>query len=136
MSDGIKIAVSGGNAKRGFVVFALLALTLVMARPICDVYRLQGTPSQSGPVAAVGHAHGEASHHADSEPCCAAIDDGTLTVLAASAIPEPTSLSPVPAATTSLLNWRATTCSFAVAIPPDRPPDSLAYCARSARILI
>ena len=136
MSDGIQIPVARKYARRGFTVIALLALSLVMARPICDVYRLQVSPSQSGPVAVMDHSHGEALHHEDSEPCCASIDDGTLTVLAATATPEATSLPPLPTATTSLLNWRATARSLAAANPPDRPPDSQPYYARSARILI
>ena len=136
MSDGIQIAVNRGNARRGIVVFALLALTLVLARPICDVYQLQGSQPHSGHLAAADRAHGDTSHHEDPEPCCASIDDGTVTVLAASAIPEPTSLPPLPAATTSLLNWRATAGSLAAPMPPDRPPDSQPYYARSARILI
>jgi len=118
------------------VVLALLALSLVLARPICDVYQLQGSSSHSGTSVAANHAHGEASHHEDSEPCCASIEDGTLVVPAAVATPAVKSPASLLVATASLPGWLDATPFPAEAIPPHRPPDSQPYYARSARILI
>ena len=136
MSSGIQFLVTRRLAKRGFVVFALLALSLVLARPICDVYLLQGSPSQSGPVAPADHALGETSHHEDSEPCCASVEDGTLAVPATAVTPTGKSPAPLLMAAASLPGWRTAARSPGAAIPPDRPPTSQPYYARSARILI
>ena len=135
MSDGLQFPIARRYASRGFVVFALLALFLVMARPICDVYELQGSPSESGLVAA-DHAHGEASHHEDSKPCCASVEDGTLTVPSTTMSSAVKSSPSIPALTASLPQGRAAARLLSELIPPDRPPDPQPYYARSARILI
>jgi hypothetical protein len=136
MNSAIQYPVTLKLARPGFVVFALLALSLVLARPVCDAYHLQGGPSQSGPVADAGHALGEALHHEDSAPCCASLEDGALAVPATVAIPAVKLPASLLAATASLPGWRAATLLLAAEIPPDRPPVSRPYYARSARILI
>ena len=121
--------------RRGFVLFALLALSVVMARPICDLHQFQGNSSQSGSVVATGHVLGEAPGHEGSEPCCGSVQDGTLAVLAAAVTPVVKSPVFLLVATVSLPGWRAAASSPAAAILAERSPASQPYHVRSARIL-
>ncbi len=101
-------------AKGFFAVLAVLAVTVALASPICDAYEVPGVIHEQG--------------------CCATLNDGNLVALAA--LPsnfEPPVLGPVPVAWSP--EWRATAWP-AHAIPPDRPPLTWPYHARSARILI
>lgn len=136
MNAGIQTPATGMRASRGLVVFALLALSLVLARPICDAHWLLGSRSHSGPFAAADHAQDGASHNEDAGPCCASIEDGTLAVPATTVIPAVKSPAPALVATASLTGWREAAPSLAAAIVPGRPPDPQSYYARSARILI
>jgi hypothetical protein len=122
-------------SRRGFVVLALVALFVVLARPLCDAYHWHGAP-QSGPAIAAVHAIGEAPQHGHSELCCASMQDGTLvgsaTVVTA-AFKSPAAAVP---AAVFLPGWRAAPFSLTAPLPPDRAPLLRPYYARSARILI
>jgi hypothetical protein len=121
--------------RRAFVALTLLALSLVLARPICDAYEQPSAASQSAPLAAVEHDAGESAHHSnESGPCCASVDEA---VLAASAILVPTSaksLGLIPMALSA--RWPLVLSRRAAVDPPQPPPRSLPYHARSARILV
>ena len=119
------------SAKRGFAVVALLALVVVLARPICDAYGM-GASSPPG----VGQlAGGEQPNHDGFDPCCVSIDDGTPLASERAA-------PPAKAPTAVLMfafhdgPWSSATQRRVVAIPPDRPPPLRAYHARTARILV
>jgi hypothetical protein len=100
------------------VVLALLAVVAVsvaLARPVCELYE--------SPV--------NAHDHVD---CCAPLAHGVRAeppAAAASAVEPP--FVPVPMARS--LQWHASGWSKP-AIPADRPPISLSYHARSARMLV
>ncbi|HWQ38335.1 MAG TPA: hypothetical protein VNM24_06940 [Burkholderiales bacterium] len=101
-------------AKGFFAVLALLAVTVALASPICDAYELPGDIHEQG--------------------CCATLNDGNP--VSPAALPsgfEPPVLGPVPIAWSP--EWRGIAWP-ARAIPPDRPPLTRPYHARSARILI
>jgi hypothetical protein len=135
MSDGIQSPVTRRLAKRGVAVFAFLALSMGLARPICDAYLPHGGPAQSGTIAFTGHASSEPSRHVDFRLRCASVEDGVLVEPAVALTPvKSTALLPV--ATVSLPGWRTAPLARAAAIPPDRPPVTHRYHARSARILI
>ena len=135
MSSRIQSVVTLRLARRGVAVFAFLALFMVLARPICDAYLPHGGPAQSGSIAFAGHASGEPSRQADSRLFCASAEDGRLVQPAAALTPVK-SPAPLPVATASLPGWRTAALARAAAIPPDRPPVTRRYHARSARILI
>jgi len=121
-------------SRRGFVVLALVALFVVLARPLCDAYHWHGAP-QSGPAIAAVHAIGEAPQHGHSELCCASMQDGTLVVPATAvtaAFESPAAA--VPAAV--FLPGRRASFSLTAPLPLDRAPPLRRYYARSARILI
>ena len=100
--------------KMVFVLLALLAVWAVLASPICDA------------LGAAGEVH--------QEDCCASVDDGSPVPPAAATFAfEPSVFAPLPLP--RWREWRAVT-SPAVAIPPDHPPLTRPYHARSARILI
>ena len=96
MIDGIKIAVNGDNAKRGIVVFALLALTLVLAgnTPLV-LQQLMGRLDRGEPLFDIRHQSGRSLErhmlHASNRPAFALIVAslivGSATILAAHAGP-------------------------------------------------
>jgi hypothetical protein len=121
--------------RRAFVALALVALSLVLAQPICDAYERPSAASQSAPLAAVEHDAGEPARHSnETGPCCASVDEA---VPVASAIPLPSAakaallIPTVPSA-----RWPLVAGRRAAVDPPQPPPRSLSYHARSARILI
>ena len=135
MSSNPRFTMKRDIARRGFVVLALVALFVVLARPLCDAYHWQGLP-QSGPALAAVHAIGEAPPHGHSELCCASMQDGTLVVPAnavTAAFKSPAAAVP---AAVFLPGWRAASFSLTAPLPPDRAPPLRRYYARSARILI
>jgi len=130
MSVANHFAWFGKTAMRGFAVLALLALALVLTRPICDAYGMG--VGQAG----IGHlVSGEQSNHDGWDPCCASIDDGTPLASA--------SASPAANAPTAVLlfafheeTWSSAMQRHIPAVPPDRPPLPRPYHARTARILV
>lgn len=126
---------TSGFAGRGFLVLALLALFVVLARPICDLSHLQGAASHGDAPFVADYFGGEAPSHDDSEPCCTSIDDASLVGGTLAFAPDIKSFSAVPVAQ-SFSTTYLTRPSVRAAFPPDRPPLSRPYYARSARILI
>jgi hypothetical protein len=104
-------------AKTLFLVLALLAVSAVLARPICDLDRLPGNVHQ---------------HH--QEDCCASLKAGTPVVTPDAAAPSVKLPAFLPLTAAWLAEWYAVAWP-AVAVPPDRPPLSRPYHARSTRIL-
>lgn len=113
----------------GFAVLALIALTLVLARPICDTF--------GGGLAALGHLAGseQSNHDDDFETCCASIGDET-PLASVSAIPfaQPAGAVLI-AALPATPRFSAMRRRIAL-VPPDRPPRLRPYYARTARILV
>ena len=139
MSDATQLPVTQRLVRRRFVVFALLALLVVLARPICDAYHVHQLPSsssQTGPTFVSDHALGNGSHHEDSEPCCASVEDGNLAAPATALAPIVKSPVHLLVATASLPGGLSPGLSRNAAILPERPPHPQPYYARSARILI
>lgn len=135
MSLGRHIAPAGSAAKRGFVVLALLALSLVIARPICDAYAAGAGTAAPAQMLASDHAGNAEPHEDESAPCCSSLEDGALAASAAAfpAAEKPGSFAFLPPS--PLEAWPATARRLAP-VPPDRPPLSLPYHARTARLLI
>lgn len=123
-------------ATHGCAVLALLALTLVIARPICDAYAAANGSSEAAHVAADGHGDNDHSHGDEPGPCCSSIDDasllGSANVTSASA--KPATFVVVPAS--SRQAWSAVPGRLLASEPPDRPPLCRPYHARTARLLI
>ena len=130
MSLGSQYAWLGKTAQRCFAVLALLALALVLARPICDAYAVG-----AGASGVEQPAGGEQSNHDDFDPCCTSIDDGTPLTSERVASP-----AKAPTAVLTIAFHDGTRSSAmqrrSAAIPPDRPPLLRAYHARTARILV
>jgi len=130
MSVANHFAWFGKTAMRGFAVLAILALALVLTRPICDAYGMG--VGQAG----IGHlASGEQSNHDGWDPCCASIDDGTplasASAVSAAKAPIAFMISAFHDGTRSSATQRRV-----AAVPPDRPPLPRPYHARTARILV
>lgn len=130
MNPGSHIVWFRKTARRGFAVLALLALALVLARPICDAYEVGAGSPGVGQLAG-----GEQSNHNDLDPCCASIDDGTPLASVNAASP-----AKAPIAVLVLAfhegTWSSATQVPVAAIPPDCPPLLRPYHARTARILV
>lgn len=129
MSTANQFAWFRKTARRGFAVLALVALVLVLARPICDAF--------GGGLAALGHLAGteQQSNHDDSDPCCASIGDGA-PLAPASAI----AIAQLPGAILIAAflagSWISAMRRRIALVPPDRPPLPRRYYARTARILV
>jgi hypothetical protein len=135
MSSVLHSLTSGKTVRRSFVAVALAALSLMLARPICDAYEQPSAAPRSMALAAVEHAAGESVPHSnESGPCCTSVDEATLTA----------SKIPVPAAAKAILSiptgpsarWPSVVSHRAAVDPPGPTPRSLPYHARSARILV
>jgi hypothetical protein len=103
----------------GLLALAFLALLVVLARPICDAYELGAATS---------------SHSEGSGPCCASIEDRTGAASSAASLPAVKTSPPLAMVSVVLPAWRS--AALVLAAPPDRPPASRRYHARSARILL
>jgi hypothetical protein len=113
MSIGLRFAPLRNLAPRAFLLLALLAVSAVLAAPICDALELPGEVHE--------------------EQCCASLNDGTpVAPTAATSTCEPPAFVAYVAWSP---DWRAVRWP-AAAIPPDRPPLTRPYYTRSARILI
>lgn len=124
------------RARHGFALLALLALSLVIARPICDAYSASGGTAQPVQVEASDHSGHDHSRDGEPGPCCSSIDDASLL---SSAVTVPAAAQPsafVLVAAGSLQPWSAVADRRIALEPPDRPPLSRSYQARTARLLI
>jgi hypothetical protein len=124
-----------GRWRRGFAVLAFLALSILLARPVCNAME----PANAAP----GFAHAGAAFqdldtgHSDHESglCCVSVDEASPLPTAGMAAPSGKgSAEPLPAAKASLR--RAIAAPWQVAGHRSLPPPlSLPYHARTARIL-
>jgi hypothetical protein len=117
-------------------MLALLALSLVIARPICEAYMVGAGSAEPAQLAASHHA---GSDHSDGGPelCCYSIADGTLVGSTATAPGTAKYGSAFVIVRTDLqLAWSAPLEDRITSVPPDRPPFSPPYHARTARLLI
>lgn len=117
---------------RGFLVLALLAWSVVIARPICDAIERAHPAPESAAVLALG---GSPEHHTgDDVACCAALEKVTFVSAAVAASN--------PAKADALSRHSLLTASpppQTRASPRSRPKDlfrPVAYYARTARILV
>jgi hypothetical protein len=110
-----------GHWQRGFAVLAFLALSFLLVHPVCNAAQ----DSDKDPSA----------HH-ESRPCCVSLADASLIPGAGPvAPPGKGSAEPLPQAKASLKSaiaapWRSAEHRSL------RPPRSLPYHARTARILV
>lgn len=117
-------------------LLALLALSLVVARPVCDAYAAGGGSVQPAHIEATAPSGHDHSHGDEPGPCCSSIDDASLLGSAAVA---PAAAKPVAFLVASAVSLEP---SWSVAgrlirtEPPDRPPLFRPYHARTARLLI
>lgn len=137
--DGLSRFLRRSTARRGLAALGLLALFVVLARPICDVLEASGGHGSFGLVSVSAGATAESpAHHDDgSEPCCSSIQEGSVTVtplaFATDGKPAPVVILPAIAAK----RWGdGPDLLAAAAIPPDPPPIQQSYYARSSRLLI
>lgn len=116
-------------------MLALLALFVVLARPICDISHVQG-PASHGHAPAVADNFGDgAANHGEPEPCCETVDDASLVGATAAFALDAKLASVAPLAQNGSARHLGRRSPRAP-IPPDRPPLSRPYHARSARLLI
>ena len=107
---------------------AFLALLFILVRPVCDGHE----PVQWG----MGGVHAStADHSEDPEPCCASLDDGLpvppVKTIATGGKPAGETVAPP-----AFVRVTVDPPSHAAVDPPQRPPRSLPYHARSTRLLI
>lgn len=115
MSTGTRFPLSQRLVRGLFAVLALLAVSVAVASPVCDSF----------------HASADAPQ---PDTCCASLEDGALA-LPPTAAPSAQPPAFVAVSAGSSVQWRALSWPDA-AVPPDRPPLTRPYHARSARILI
>jgi hypothetical protein len=113
MSNAIRFLLSLRLARGVFGLLALLAVSAALAQAFCDLQDVK------------------ALHHDD---CCASLEAGVLAVPSTAAIPTGTPAPVLAPAAWPL--WRPAALMLSAHIPPDRPPLTRPYHARSARILI
>jgi hypothetical protein len=112
VGNAIRFLLSLRLARRACGVLALFAASTALAQAFCDLQDVK------------------ALHHDD---CCASLEAGAA-VPSTAAIPTGT---PAPVlAPAARPGWRPTALMLSAHIPPDRPPLTRPYHARSARILI
>lgn len=107
---------------------AFLALLFILVRPVCEAHE----PMQS----AKGEVYASTvDHPADPELCCASLDDGSPVPAVKSVLTgaKPAGETVAPPA---MARRRLDPPSHVAVYPPLRPPRSLPYHARSARLLI
>jgi len=114
----------------GFAVVALLALSALLVRPVCDAAEplsaAKGAPFET---------LGAAQDHHGSETCCDALSaDGTLLAAPALSSVAPEHAGPAPAVPVAHRKRQA--LAHAAVDPPRLPSRSLRYHARTARILV
>lgn len=99
-------------------VLALLALAFVLVRPVCAAWDGHGEPSAAHPA-----------------PCCSSIDDAASLAPAPVKVPD-AKAAPVFVAPAFAVRFLAVSRPLPGSAPPRAsPPRSLAYHARSSRIL-
>jgi hypothetical protein len=116
------------RVRRISAAVAFLALLVILVRPVCEAHE----PLQSG----AGAVYAITVDHSDeSQPCCALLDDGSPVpvVKAVLAGANPSGETVAPPATA---RQRLDPPRYVALDPPQRPPRSLSYHARSTRILI
>lgn len=126
---------NSNQARGAFVALALLALFVVLARPICDVSHAHGAAWHDPTLGVANDFGAQVPGHDDSDSCCSSVDEASLADGAigfASHIKSPSAVSLAQHSSTSHLSRP----SFRASVPPDRPPVTRPYYARSARILI
>lgn len=115
---------------------AVLALFLLLMRPLCDVWAAGHGHAEAGKVAqstAWQDDHGIDSH--DDGPCCASVEDGALAKLSeAGAMAIGTHGEAAILAAAWISAAYGGTSLPAARKPSGAPPRVLAYYARSARI--
>ena len=117
-----------------FAACALVAVSVLLVRPLCEFLELRGASPHAGSTLAIQPTD-PASHERDALPCCASVDDASLVVPTLSVMAETKSLSTIKPADLPLA-WRLAPRSFQAAIAPDLPPISRPYHSRTARILV
>lgn len=116
--------------RRGLAVLALLALSALLVRPVCDAIE----PLSAAKIAQFETLAAAQDHH-DSGTCCDALStDGTLLAAPALSSVAPEHASPVLAA--AVLHHKRQAVEHAAVDPPRPPPRFLRYHARTARILV
>lgn len=137
--DGLFRPLRRSTARRGLVALGLLALFVVLARPVCDVFEASDGRGSLGPVSVAAAATAESPAHHDhgSEPCCSSVQEGSVTVpsLAFATDGKPASVLITPPIAAKRWGDGADLLA-AAAIPPDPPPVQRSYYARSSRLLI
>ena len=137
--DGLSRFLRRSTARRGLAALGLLALFVVLTRPICDVLEASSRHGSFGPVAVAAAATADSPVHHDhgSEPCCSSIQEGSVSVpslsFATDGKPAP-GVTPPPIAAK---RWSDGPDLLAgAAISPNPPPVQRSYSARSSRLLI
>ena len=126
---------NSNQARGAFVALAFLALFVVLARPVCDVSHAHGATWHDQTLGVLNYLGAEAPSHDDSDPCCSSVDEASLVGEVMAFAPDIKSPSVVPFAHYSSESHVSRT-SLRTPVPPDRPPVTRPYYARSARILI
>jgi len=115
---------------RAFAVLVLLALSVILLRPMCDVLESHLTGSASN-IEHISTGH----HESDATPCCASIEDASLVASAGSATEE--KRSPGLAIDPGMAVRATIPLTLQVDVARPQPPlQNLPYHARTARILV
>lgn len=134
MTGAAPLLRTSGSARTAFGALAFLALLVVLTRPICDLAHSPGAALHDSGLGAESHFGAQVPSHDDSEPCCASVGEESLAFGSIAFVPDVRSPSAVLAQ--YVPTGDVNRVSFRSPRPPDRPPVTRPYYARSARILI
>lgn len=115
------------SVRRSAAILAVLALSLLLLRPACDVLALQLPESQAGSLSSLHHDSGAKADHAFQ----VGSHEAGLSAVAKAASSVPLSAAPMSAA----LVLPALVVLSRLTAPGAAPPPLRSYHARSARIL-
>jgi len=115
-------------------MFAVVALLVLLAQPLCAAYHLPGHPRAAGALATATADTGDGADNDHSAGCCASVYDA-MVVAPPAAVPSAFEfdLAVLPSLPSAPV-WRSTGFSLP-ARAQGAPPPPKSYYARSARIL-
>lgn len=132
--QGVQGAAGPGRQWRGLLALALLALSVMLVRPMCEVFDGAHIAPGAGLAAALAHGGTPGHHSGDELGCCAALDETAQVSAAVSASSHAKPIAPYQHAVSP-----APVLPQHGASPGNRVRNSLrsvAYHARTARILV
>ena len=115
-------------------VFAVVALLLLLAQPLCAAYHLPGHPHAAGALATAAADTGDGADNDHPAGCCASVYDA-MVVAPPAAVPSAFQFDLAVLPSLSSAVWLSTGFSLPARAHSGAPPPPKSFYARSARIL-